>query len=238
MTNGMTPRVLIVDDDAELCALVATYLTREGFDVEVADGLSVAVDRVTPDRYSLMVLDVMMPGVSGFDILRQLRVKSTLPVIMLTARGDAMDRVVGLELGADDYLAKPFNPQELVARIRAILRRTAPRPASARTSAVTVDDVTLNPEARHVRVGNREATLTTVEFDLLERLMRAAGDVVARETLVRDVLGRDFSAFDRSIDTHVYHLRRKLGPTTAGGDRIKGIRGVGYLYVKADGIPR
>jgi DNA-binding response OmpR family regulator len=232
----MAPRVLIVDDDVELCGLVATYLTREGFDVEVADRPDLLVDRMTADRYALMVLDVMMPGVSGFDVLRQLRAKSMLPVIMLTARGDAMDRVVGLELGADDYLPKPFNPQELVARIRAILRRTAPRSAGQRGATVTVDDVALNPEARHVIVGNRAATLTTVEFDLLERLMRAAGEVVKRETLVRDVLGREFSAFDRSIDTHVYHLRQKLGAMADGRDRIKGIRGVGYLYVRAGGI--
>jgi two-component system response regulator CpxR len=230
----MSARILIVDDDVELCELVATYLTREGFGVDVADGMSVDVERLRSDEYAMVILDVMMPGTNGFDVLRRLRAISALPVIMLTARGDAMDRVVGLELGADDYLPKPVNPQELVARIRAVLRRAAPRPEGGGGTAVRVGDVDLVPESRTVRAGARPVPLTTVEFDLLERLLRSAGEVVTREVLVRDVLGREFSPFDRSIDTHVSNLRRKLGPQADGAERIKGIRGAGYLYAKPE----
>jgi two-component system response regulator CpxR len=211
---------------------VATYLTREGFAVDVTDGARVDIEQLRSADYAMVVLDVMMPGVDGFEVLRRLRDVTPLPVIMLTARGDARDRVTGLDLGADDYLPKPFNPQELVARIRAVLRRAAPRPTGTADEVISVGDLDLMPAARGVRTGSRPVDLTTVEFDLLERLVRSAGEVVTRETLVRDILGRDFSPFDRSIDTHVSNLRRKLGPQPGGAERIKGIRGAGYLYVR------
>jgi two-component system response regulator CpxR len=221
-------RVLVVDDDAELCQLVTRYLVREGFDISWASSGAAGVERALAEDYSLIMLDVMMPDTDGFDVLRRIRLQSRTPVLMLTARGDTHDRVRGLEMGADDYLPKPFDPAELVARIRAILRRSAlQRPASA---AIALGDIELDGGSRTARRRGVPLDLTTVEFDLLGALMRVAGSTVSREDLVRDVLGRDFSPFDRSIDTHVCNLRRKLGPLEGGAERIKGVRGAGYLY--------
>jgi DNA-binding response OmpR family regulator len=221
-------RVLVVDDDAELCRLLTRFLTREGFAISWAPNGALGVEQALAGNYSLIMLDVMMPDTDGFDVLRRIRQVSRTPVLMLTARGDTDDRIRGLEMGADDYLPKPFEPAELVARIRAILRRSAPhRPPSA---AIAVGDVELDGGTRSVRRRGVSVDLTTVEFDLLSALMRVAGSTVSREALVRDVLGREFSPFDRSIDTHVCNLRRKLGPLEDGGERIKGVRGAGYLY--------
>ena len=219
-------RVLVVDDDAELCQLVTRFLAREGFEISWALSGAAGIDRALAEDYSLIMLDVMMPDTNGFDVLRRIRQQSRTPVLMLTARGDTHDRIQGLELGADDYLPKPFDPAELVARIRAILRRAAP----SSISALTVGDLELDGGSRTVRRRGLPVDLTTVEFDLLATLMRAAGSTVSREDLVRTVLRREFSPFDRSIDTHVCNLRRKLGPAEGGGERIKGVRGAGYLY--------
>jgi two-component system response regulator CpxR len=175
----------------------------------------------------------MLPAMQGFEVLRQIRAQSPIPVLMLTARGDDLDRILGLELGADDYLPKPFNPRELAARIRAILRRAKPQPselAPQLPEPILLGDLELDNAARVVRRGGEPLNLTTVEFQLLEVLLRAAGQVVTREVLVRDVLGREFSPFDRSIDVHVSNLRKKLGPHPDGTERIKGVRGFGYLY--------
>jgi two-component system response regulator CpxR len=218
-------RLLVVDDDRELCQLVTRYLTREGFDIRWAATGEEGVKAAFAAEHSLILLDVMMPDTDGFEVLRRIRQKLRTPVLMLTARGDTHDRILGLEMGADDYLPKPFDPAELVARIRAILRRAAPP-----GTAVSVGDVELDGGARTVRRNGATLDLTTVEFDLLATLMRVAGSTVSREDLVRTVLGRDFSPFDRSIDTHVCNLRRKLGPLEGGGERIKGVRGAGYLY--------
>lgn len=221
-------RVLVVDDDRELCQLVTRFLVREGFDISWAPSGALGVERALAEDYSLIMLDVMMPDTDGFDVLRQIREHSRTPVLMLTARGDTHDRVRGLEMGADDYLPKPFDPAELVARIRAILRRSTPQgPAAA---AMAIGDIELDGGARTVQRSGAPVDLTTVEFDLLASLMRVAGSTVSREDLVRSVLRRDFSPFDRSIDTHVCNLRRKLGPLEDGGERIKGVRGAGYLY--------
>ena len=231
----MTARILVIDDDVELCELLARFLEREGFAVDALHHAAGGVERALSGRYAIVVLDVMLPGASGLDLLRRVRASSALPVLMLTAKGDATDRVVGLELGADDYLPKPFNPQELAARIRAILRRASPRAEGPSIAPIVVGDLEVDPGARIVRLGGEPVSVTTVEFDLLEALARAAGQVVSREALVRDVLGREFSPFDRSIDTHVYNLRRKIGCLGDGTDRIKGIRGIGYLYVRPGG---
>jgi two-component system response regulator CpxR len=221
-------RVLVVDDDAEFCQLIMRFLAREGFETSRAPSGQAGIERALAEDYSLIMLDVMMPDTDGFDVLRRIRLQSRTPVLMLTARGDTRDRIRGLEMGADDYLPKPFDPAELVARIRAILRRSAPqRPVSA---AIAIGDIELDGGSRTVRRANTAVDLTTVEFDLLAALMRVAGTIVSREDLVRNVLGRDFSPFDRSIDTHVCNLRRKLGPHPDGGERIKGVRGAGYLY--------
>ncbi len=221
-------RLLVVDDDVELCQLVTRFLTREGFDISRATSGEAGIERALAEDFSLIMLDVMLPGAGGFDVLRRIRLQSRIPVLMLTAKGDTHDRILGLELGADDYLPKPFDPAELVARIRAILRRTAPRrPAQA---AIASGDIELDGGTRTVRRRGVALDLTTVEFDLLVALLAVAGNTVSREALVNEVLGRDFSPFDRSIDTHVCNLRRKLGPLPDGGERIKGVRGAGYLY--------
>jgi two-component system response regulator CpxR len=233
-------RVLIVDDDVELCELVTEYLTPEGFEVvAVHDGVT-GLQRALAGEHALIVLDIMLPGMSGLDVLRHLRSQSRVPVIILTARGDDVDRIVGLEIGADDYLPKPFNPRELLARIRAILRRAqAPvvEEASSSSDKVTVSDVELDPASRVVRRAGEAIELTSVEFSLLDLLLRSAGQVVTREQIAKDVLGRQFYPYDRSIDMHVSKLRRKLGEPPSGGERIKTIRGVGYIYAQPESVP-
>jgi two-component system response regulator CpxR len=181
-----------------------------------------------------VVLDVMLPGLSGFEVLRQIRKESSVPVLMLTARGDEVDRIVGLEIGADDYLPKPFNPRELIARIRAIQRRSERQPQAGAETAqrqrITVGDVELDKGTRAVRRGEEQVELTAVEFSLLEVLLEQAGQIVNRAELVKGVLGRSLSPYDRSIDVHISSLRKKLGHTVDDRERIKTVRGIGYLY--------
>jgi two-component system response regulator CpxR len=225
--------LLVVDDDAELCQLLSEYLVPEGYDVEAVHTGTDGVERALSGDHALVVLDVMLPDVRGFEVLRQVRARSRTPVLMLTARGNEQDRILGLEMGADDYLPKPFNPRELSARIEAILRRSGGEHSTQDirlAGDLVVDDVSVNKASRVVRRGADTIELTTVEFDLLEALLRGAGSVIARDELVRTVLNRPFSPFDRSIDTHVSNLRRKLGPRSDGLDRIKSLRGVGYQY--------
>lgn len=226
--------ILVIDDDEELCELIAEYLKPEGFELEsVHDGVR-GVARALQGGFALLVLDVMLPGANGFEVLRQVRAHSRVPVLMLTARGDDVDRIVGLEMGADDYLPKPFNPRELVARIRAILRRTKSEPGitpAPTPERLSVGDVELDKGARVVRKAGELIEMTTVEFDLLEALLRAAGRVVTREELVTQVLGRRFVPFDRSVDMHVSNLRKKLGHRIGAIERIRSVRGVGYLYI-------
>ena len=226
-------RVLLVDDDVELAELVGEYLTREGFTLDAETDGTHALDRAVSGDYQLTVLDVMLPGISGFDLLRGIRATSQMPVLMLTARGDDVDRIVGLELGADDYLSKPFNPRELVARIRAILRRTqteAHTPGERAAETLGLDDVAMDLGRRTVRRAGAPVELTAVEFTLLELLLRGAGAVVRPDELARGALGRALLPFDRSIDVHVSRLRKKLGPRPGGGERIATLRAVGYLY--------
>jgi two-component system response regulator CpxR len=225
--------ILIIDDDIELCELVTEYLEDEGLDVEsVHDGVA-GVERCQSSEPDLVILDVMLPGLGGFAVLAKIRENSKVPVIMLTARGEEVDRIVGLEMGADDYLPKPFNPRELVARIRAILRRTAGVvEADDESAMIVVDDLEMDIGSRRVTSASGEVDLTGAEFAVLETLVRAAGTVVSRDELSRRALGRRASAFDRSLDVHLSNLRRKLGPLSGGGERIKTVRGVGYLYVK------
>lgn len=227
-------RILVIDDDVELCKLVARYLGAEGFQIETVRTSTQGVDRALSGEHDLIVLDVMLPAMDGFEVLRRLRAQSRIPVLMLTARGDDLDRILGLEIGADDYLPKPFNPRELAARIRAILRRAVASASTQNGSTLVIGDVELNAGSRLARLRNEVLQLTTVEFDLLERFLKAAGRIVRREELVKEVLGREFSPFDRSIDTHVCNLRKKLGRYQDGTDRIKGVRGVGYLFALPD----
>lgn len=230
-------RILVIDDDVELCELLTTYLEPEGFEVSVSHDGNAGVEHAMKEDPQIIVLDVMLPGMNGFEVLRQIRIESSTPVLMLTARGDDVDRIVGLEMGADDYLPKPFNPRELVARIRAILRRSTQDSrqlsAGGQWQPIVIGDVQLDPGTRVVHRDNERIELTAVEFNLLEILMHAAGSVVTRENLVKSVLSRDLSPYDRSIDVHVSNLRRKLGHQCDGVERIKTVRGAGYLYTLA-----
>lgn len=221
-------KILVIDDDIELCDLVGEFLQAEGFAVACCqDGLD-GLDAAITGDFELVVLDVMLPRLNGFDVLRKIRTAGRTPVIMLTARGDDVDRIVGLELGADDYLPKPFNPRELVARIRAILRRS--QPSEEKRQRLVHEDIVVDAAARSVKRSGKPVELTSVEFELLVIFLTRVGDAIDREDLVKEVLGRSFTAYDRSIDMHVSNLRRKLGPRTDGGERIKSIRGVGYMY--------
>jgi two-component system response regulator CpxR len=224
----MMDRVLIVDDDVQLCGLLTERLTSEGFTIEVANDGIRGLERALSMEHALVVLDLMLPGRSGLDVLRQLRVKSPVPVLILTARGEDIDRILGLEIGADDYVPKPFNPRELIARIRAILRRTS-LPANT-TDPLVVGDFRLDHRAREVWLGDAALNLTSVEFTLLETLLRDAGKILSREQLTEAVLGRKLGPFDRVIDVHVSNIRKKLG-TSEHGPRIKAVRGSGYLFV-------
>lgn len=226
-------RILLIDDDVELSSLIAEYLGSEGFAIDAVHDGERGLERACEHDYALIVLDVMLPGINGFEVLRRLRSLSAVPVLLLTARGEDVDRIVGLEIGADDYLAKPFNPRELVARIRAILRRTkegmsmgsAPVP-----ELIRVNDIELDPATRIVRQRGKAVDLTSVEFNLLAVLLREAGRVVTREQLATTVLSRKFSPFDRSIDMHVSKVRRKLGDPEGDPEYIKTVRGVGYIF--------
>jgi len=224
-------RILVIDDDVELCALVAEYLEPEGFQVEAVHDGEQGLEKALNGGHLLVVLDVMLPGINGFEVLRRIRNSSRIPVLLLTARGEDVDRIVGLEIGADDYLPKPFNPRELVARIRAVLRRSSGREAEG-GEVLRVGDVELDPASRVARQKGKPVDLTSVEFNLLQVLLREAGNVVPRERLVDAVLGRKFSPFDRSIDMHVSKLRKKLGDADGGGDYIKTVRGAGYIFAR------
>jgi two-component system response regulator CpxR len=233
-------RLLIIDDDWELCELVAELLEGEGFGVDVENRSDEGLARALSGEHSLVVLDVMMPRMNGFEVLRRLRAEgSGVHVLMLTARGDDVDRIVGLEIGADDYLPKPFNPRELVARIQAVLRRArvttranVSPAAAASPERITVGDVEVDTGTRHVRRDGETVELTNVEYEILVILLSAAGRVVTREELVRSALGREISVFDRSIDMHISHLRKKLGRRAGEFERIKTVRGVGYIYAR------
>lgn len=224
-------KVLIIDDDEELCELVSEYLTVEGFETQaVHDGES-GLQRARLGGYDMAILDVMLPKMNGFEVLRNLRKESNLPVLMLTARGDDMERIVGLEIGADDYLPKPFNPRELVARLRAILRRVHGEDTDSGTGEkLNIDDIELVTSARSATVNGIELPLTSVEFDLLAALLRQAGNVIKKEELSETVLERELSPFDRSLDMHISNLRKKLGNRADGSERIKTVRSVGYIY--------
>jgi two-component system, OmpR family, response regulator CpxR len=224
-------KVLIIDDDEELCDLVSEYLTVEGFETTAVHDGQTGLDRALSGEYDLAILDVMLPKLNGFDVLRNLREKSGLPVLMLTARGDDMERIVGLEIGADDYLPKPFNPRELVARLRAILRRAATDDSEhLPAEKVHVDDLELSASSRSVKRSGEELPVTSVEFDLLSALLRDAGKVVKKDDLSESVLERRLSPYDRSLDMHISNLRKKLGPRQDGSERIKTVRSVGYIY--------
>jgi DNA-binding response OmpR family regulator len=220
-------RVLLVDDDVQLCNLLAERLAGEGYAMETVHDGSRGLERALSMEYALVVLDLMLPGMGGLDILRRLRKVSPVPVLILTARGEDSDRIRGLEMGADDYVPKPFNPRELIARIRAILRRTGRTEVSA--APLAVGDLRLDPAVREAWLEDAPVNLTSAEFTLLEAFMRQPGCILSREQLTESVLGRKLGPFDRVIDVHVSNLRRKLG-VPQDGQRIKAVRGSGYLF--------
>ena len=222
--------LLLADDDKTLCELLREFLELEGFRVTtVHDGVQ-ALDRINDPRarWDAIILDVMMPGLNGFDILKRMHGRSRPPVLMLTARGEDTDTVLGLELGADEYVAKPVSPRVLVARLRALIRRSH---ADTSPANHQVGDLQLDEAAREVRIEGRAIELTGAEFNLLALLVRQAGQVVSREQLAEQGLGRALTAYDRRIETHMAQIRRKLGQPDDGRERIKTVRGVGYQYV-------
>lgn len=226
------PRILMIDDDAELGAMLTEYLAGEGFDTTLVTTGDAGLEAALGGSYAAVLLDIMLPRIGGLDVLRRLRAASRVPVIMLTARGDDVDRVVGLELGADDYVPKPCYPRELVARLRAVLRRSEAA-ALVAPASIEAGPIRLETEARRVIVAGEIVDLTATEFNLLERLIRAGNRVVAKDELSREVLGRPHETYDRSIDVHMSHLRRKLVERGVDETVLETVRGVGYRVNRA-----
>ena len=231
------PRLLIIEDDVRLCRLVKDYLETMGYTVAMAhtgpDGLKLAL----AESFHAIVLDVMLPGMDGFEVLRQLRIHSTVPVLMLTGRGEEADRIVGLEMGADDYLPKTFSTRELLARLRAVLRRSMTTQAQMldrRSAPVVVGSLYIDPGPRAAFLNGQPMTITRQEFDLLLALARSSGRVLSRESLLLEVAERDFESFDRSIDVHISSLRTKLGDDAKSPRWIETVRGVGYMLKKPE----
>lgn len=225
----MAARVLLIDDDARLFELLKSYLGQNGMTVERApDGRS-GLAALQAGVFDAVLLDVMMPGIDGLEVCKRIRARHNVPIVMLTAKGDETDRVVGLELGADDYLPKPFNPRELLARLRAVLRRASPQAVAER---VRVGNITIDVPAREVRVDERRVELTGVEFDILVALVRRSGRVVARDALLSEAGRGDVVVSDRTVDVHISHLRQKLGDDSKDPHLIKTVRGVGYVLAK------
>lgn len=226
--------LLLVDDDQELCLLLKEYLQSEGFTVTLAHDGHEGVRLALQNDYDVIVLDVMMPLMNGLDTLRKVRDSKRTPVLMLTAKGETVDRIVGLEMGADDYLPKPCNPRELVARVRAILRRTNDAAASASPMAdeIRVDDLFIQVKSHAAFFQENPVTLTGAEFTVLELLMRSAGEVISKEILTEKALNRKLTPYDRSIDVHVSNIRKKLAALGANKDLIINIRGAGYMLIR------
>lgn len=236
---GSVPRVLLVEDDRKLCRLLAEYLGPMGYEVHAVHDGPAGVAAATEGSWQAVILDVMLPGLDGFEVLRRIRRDSTVPVLMLTARGDEADRIVGLEMGADDYLPKTFSPRELLARLRAVTRRshpvTPPADAGDPGQEIVVRDLHVNPATRTAVLGDRPLSLTAVEFDLLISLARAPGRVKTREQLLEEVRERDYEVFDRSIDVHISALRKKLGEDARTPRFIETVRSVGYRMIQSPG---
>lgn len=227
-------RILIIDDDAELCQLVADYLGPMGFQVESENEGESGAERATSEAWSAIILDVMMPGCDGFEVLRRIRAKSRVPVLMLTGRGDEVDRVVGLELGADDYLPKTFSSRELLARLRAVMRRSgwvAETTPQLPMKEIVVGPLRINPDAHTAVLGDEPLALTPAEFGLLLSLAKAHGRVKTREQLIEEVADREWDVFDRAIDMHISTLRRKLGDDPKNPQFIRTVRGYGYQLI-------
>jgi two-component system, OmpR family, response regulator CpxR len=227
-------QILVVDDDKKLCRLIQEYLEPLGYEVTAAHTGPEGVEMARKQSFAAVILDVMLPGMNGFDVLRELRNKSSVPVLMLTGRGEEPDRIVGLELGADDYLPKTFSTRELLARLRAVIRRSNLTlvAADGPSPHIVVGELELNPEARSAALGGQPLMLTAIEFDLVLALAKAAGRVRTREQLLNEVADRNYDAFDRSIDVHISSLRRKLGDDPKSPRFIVTVRSAGYMMRK------
>lgn len=225
-------RVLVIDDDRKLCRLIRDYLGPLGYAVSAAHTGPEGIAAATGEPWHAVILDVMLPGCDGFEVLRQIRAQSRVPVLMLTARGGEPDRIAGLEGGADDYLPKTFSPRELLARLRAVTRRAAPSERTAEKTPVVVGDVCVDPNTRTATHAGQPLVLTPVEFDLLHALVRAAGRVKTRDELMAEIRAREYEVFDRSIDVHVAALRKKLGDPAPAPRYIQTVRAAGYLFLK------
>jgi two-component system, OmpR family, response regulator CpxR len=230
-----SPHLLLIDDDLPLSRLIREYCATDGLTVTPAATGEEGIYLSQQKQFQLIILDVMLPGIHGFEVLKRIRQRSNVPVLMLTTRGAARDRIQGLQSGADDYLAKPFEPEELIARIRSILRRSYP--AAQTLVRFEVGDVILDETERSVTVGSRLVDLTGAEFQLLRLLLEVPGKPLSREELVPQIFGRDVAAFDRSVDNLAGNLRKRLGTHPSGSERIKGIRNVGYVYVMEKAEP-
>lgn len=235
--NYAKTRLLIIDDDLKLCRLVKDYLEPMGYEVESAHTGPQGLEKIPSGNYQAVILDVMLPGMDGFEVLRNIRRISTVPVLMLTALGDESDRIVGLEIGADDYLPKTFSTRELLARLRAVTRRsamTAQQLKTANDDEIIVNDLHINVATRKATLNGQALSLTSLEFDLLCSLARAADRVLSREQLLDEVNGRDYEVSDRSIDVHISLLRRKLGDDPKSPKFIKTVRSVGYVLMRKE----
>lgn len=224
----MNSNILIIDDDVELTDLLTEYLVPEGFIITCAHEGDSGIKKALNQPFDAIILDVMLPKLNGFQVLKAIREHLETPVLMLTARGDDIDRIVGLEIGADDYLPKPCNPRELVARLRAILRRTHKAPVNK--PIIEVDNIVVDCSKREVTLLGKALELTNAEFNILEMLIKSPGQAFSKEELTEYALGRKYTAYDRSIDVHISNLRNKLGNNAAGEERVKTIRGFGYLF--------
>lgn len=237
-STSSATRVLVIDDDQKLCRLIRDYLAPMGYEVEAVHTGPEGVARATADTWHAILLDLMLPGLDGFEVLKQIRKTSDVPVLMLTARGDEADRIVGLEIGADDYLPKTFSTRELLARLRAVTRRAVrtrtPEPDSP--EELVVGPLRISPETRAAILGDQPLDLTPVEFDLLESLARAKGRVRSREALLEEIRDRNYDVFDRSIDVHISALRRKLGDDPKNPHFIRTYRGAGYMLINPDAL--
>lgn len=236
-TDTARSPILIIDDDKKFCELISDYLDPFGYSVDMANNGQLGLEMAFKTQYDAILLDVMMPTIDGFDVLKAIRRESNVPVLMLTARGDEMDRIVGLEIGADDYLPKTYSTRELLARLRAVTRRNMHRSESSDEQIdhpFSVGMLRIDPEARQAYLRSEFLDLTTIEFDLLLCMVRAQGRVLSRDQLLDKISGRDYDVFDRSVDVHVSSLRKKLGDSPKSPQYIKTIRSIGYMFLKQE----
>ena len=234
-SSSELPRLLVIDDDRKLCRLIGDYLSPLGYSVSAVHTGPEGVEKATSESWHAVILDLMLPGMDGFEVLKEIRHKSDVPVLMLTARGDEADRIVGLEIGADDYLPKTFSTRELLARLRAVTRRSHPGAKTEGSEAeVVVGPIRINTGSHAVTVGDELLVLTPVEYDLLLALARARGRIKSREALIEDIRDRKYDVFDRSIDVHISALRKKLGDDAKHPRIIRTVRAAGYMMVNPD----